>query len=577
MGDNKNLILALVLSAMVLFGWSILFPTSTEDLPAEQPVNEQVVPSAGDTVAANDAAPLPPRSLEDALEEDSRVAIETPRLEGSINLVGGRIDDLTMTDHTVALDGESGPVRLLSPSRTPEAYFTEFGWTSDGIDVPTSTTRWTSDGQVLTPQTPVTLSWSNDSGQTFKLVFEVDENYLFTVDQRIENRGAGAVGVGTYARARRAGIDESRTMFNVHNGPMGVFNNEATYDVDYDDLEDDGAQSFSTTGGWIGFTDKYWLTALIPSQDNSVRATMQAIKGDGGDVAGYQTDFVGNGMIVEPGTAKIVESRLFAGAKEKKLLDDYERAGVQRLSKSIDWGWFEWFMRPIFDLLRWLFMVTGNFGVAIILLTVLVRLVLYPIANKQFRSFAGMRRVQPKLKALQDRYKDDKPKLQQEMMKLYQAEKINPLAGCLPILLQIPIFYALYKVLLVSVEMRHQPFVLWLKDLSAPDPLTPINLFGLLDFTPPSFIAIGVLPILLGVSMWLQFKLNPTPVTDPVQKQIFGIMPWVLMVVMAPFAAGLQLYWVANNILTLAQQKFFYWRYDKDNPPEVVEAKATKA
>ena len=253
--------------------------------------------------------------------------------------------------------------------------------------------------------------------------------------------------------------------------------------------------------------------------------------------------------------------KLFAGAKEKQALDRYESAGITKLSKSIDWGWFEWFMRPIFNLLQWLFHATGNFGVAIICLTLIVRLLMFPIADKQFRSMAGLRKVQPKMKALQERYKDDKPRLQQEMLKLYQEEKINPAAGCLPILLQIPVFYALYKVLMVAVEMRHQPFALWIHDLSAPDPLTPVNLFGLLDFTPPHFLAIGVLPILLGITMWIQFKLNPQQM-DPVQQQVFGFMPWVLMFVMAPFAAGLQLYWVVSNLLTIAQQWWLYKRYD---------------
>jgi YidC/Oxa1 family membrane protein insertase len=279
----------------------------------------------------------------------------------------------------------------------------------------------------------------------------------------------------------------------------------------------------------------------------------------------YQADVAAPQRVVAPGQTEQFQVRIFAGAKKKSALDRYETAGIDKLSKSIDWGWFEWFMRPIFDLLNWLFKVTGNFGVAIICLTFIVRLLMFPIADRQFKSMAGMRRVQPKLKAIQERYKDDKPRLQQEMLKLYQAEKINPAAGCLPILLQIPIFYALYKVLMVAVEMRHQPFALWIKDLSAPDPMTPVNLFGLLPFHPPGFLALGVLPILLGVTMWMQFKLNPQQM-DPVQQQVFSFMPWVLMFIMAPFAAGLQLYWVVSNILTIIQQKWFYRRYDLTHP-----------
>jgi YidC/Oxa1 family membrane protein insertase len=327
--------------------------------------------------------------------------------------------------------------------------------------------------------------------------------------------------------------------------------------VDWETLDENKAGvTRDSRGGWLGFTDKYWLTALIPADGAPVEASFR--KSDSG---AYQADYAGAPFLVAPGQAVTAETRLFAGAKEKQFLDRYENEGISKLSKSIDWGWFEWFMRPIFNLLNWLFGQLGNFGLAIIALTVIVRTILFPIADKQFRSMAGMRKVQPKMKAIQEKYKDDKPRLQQEMLNLYKEEKINPAAGCLPILLQIPIFYALYKVLLVSVEMRHQPFYGWIKDLSAPDPLTPVNLFGLLDFTPPAFLAIGVLPILLGITMWIQFKLNPQQ-PDPVQAQIFSIMPWVLMFVMAPFAAGLQLYWVTNNILSIGQQAWLYKRYD---------------
>jgi YidC/Oxa1 family membrane protein insertase len=317
------------------------------------------------------------------------------------------------------------------------------------------------------------------------------------------------------------------------------------------------------------FTDKYWLTALAPANGAPIEASLRKSA-----TGAYQADYASPSFIVAPGTAVSGETRLFAGAKAKSLLDRYQADGIAGFSSSIDWGWFGVIMRPIADLLAWLFKITGNFGVAIICLTFIVRALMYPIADKQFRSFAGMRKIQPKMKELQERFKDDKPRQQQEILKLYQSEKVNPAAGCLPILLQIPIFYALYKVLMVGVEMRHQPFALWIKDLSAPDPMTPVNLFGLLDFTPPAFLAIGVLPILLGVTMWLQFKLNPAQM-DPIQQQVFSIMPWILMFVMAPFAAGLQLYWVVSNILSIAQQKYLYSRYDMESgPPTTIEAKA---
>jgi YidC/Oxa1 family membrane protein insertase len=384
----------------------------------------------------------------------------------------------------------------------------------------------------------------------------VDDAYMFTADQVVANGGAGAVAARPYSLVNRAGPPADEDSITIHIGPMGVFNGAANYGPNYDALREEGEERFSTTGGWLGFTDKYWLAAIIPDQRSSVEASFR--RGTGNS---FQADFTPAPAIVGPGRAVSYQSRLFAGAKEVALLDGYEdRLGITQLDRAIDWGWFYWFEKPIFYLLAWLFEAIGNFGVAIICLTFIVRGLMFPIAQRQFKSMAAMRVVQPKMKAIQERFKDDKPRQQQEMLKLYQEEKINPLAGCLPILLQIPIFYALYKVLMLAVEMRHQPFIGWIRDLSAPDPLTPVNLFGFLPFTPPSFLAIGILPILVGVTMWLQFKLNPQPM-DPVQQQVFSIMPWVLTVVMAPFAAGLQLYWAVSNIISIAQQKWLYSRY----------------
>jgi len=402
----------------------------------------------------------------------------------------------------------------------------------------------------------VTLSWTNPTGQRFELNVSVDDGYLFTVKQRVVNDGGSAIGLRSFGLASRATKSPDPSSWTNHVGPIGFLAGRADYDVDWKTLDENKAGvTRDSRGGWLGFTDKYWLSALIPAEGAPVEASFR--KSASG---AYQADYAGSPFLVGPGQAVSAETRLFAGAKEKQLLDRYENEGIKSLSKSIDWGWFEWFMRPIFNLLNWLFSVLGNFGLAIIALTFIVRGLMFPVADKQFRSMAGMRKVQPKMKELQERYKDDKPRLQQEMLKLYQEEKINPAAGCLPILLQIPVFYALYKTLLVSVDMRHQPFALWIKDLSAPDPLTPINLFGLLPFHPPGFLAIGVLPILLGFTMWIQFKLNPQQM-DPVQQQVFSIMPWVLMFVMAPFAAGLQLYWVTSNILSIGQQWWLYKRY----------------
>ena len=556
MNDNRNMILAIVLSALVLVGWSILaerwFPVAQ---PQTQKVEDGKVKPMP-TPASSTAAPQALRSRVVVIASTPRVRFQTASLSGSINLEGARIDDVVMLRQHATVDKKSPPVPLLSPQGARAASFVGFGWNGDGIALPGPETVWQASSNVLAPGRPVTLTWTNPAGLRFELNVAIDDLYMFTVTQRVTNTTAVPVALRPYAYASRAGRSVDLDSWTVHVGPIRVANGEADYGVDWSTIREagPGGVNFNRSTGWIGFTDKYWLTALAP-----VGPTTNAFRHS---VAGpYQADVAGNDQIVASGKTLQFQTRVFAGVKEKAALDRYEAAGIAELSNSIDWGWFEWFMRPIFDLLNWLFKVTGNFGVAIICLTFIVRLLMFPIADKQFRSMAGMRKIQPKLKAIQERYKDDKAKLQQEMLKLYQQEKINPAAGCLPILLQIPIFYALYKVLLVAVEMRHQPFALWIKDLSAPDPLTPLNLFGLLNFDPPALIAIGVLPILLGVTMWIQFKLNPQQL-DPVQQQIFSFMPWILMFVMAPFAAGLQLYWVVSNILTIGQQWWLYKRYD---------------
>ena len=565
--NNRNMLLAIVLSAMVLLGWSLLsdrfFPTAA---PQTQTVdNGKVKPIAQPAVVPGANAPQAIRARAVVLGETQRVRIATPSLAGSINLKGARFDDLVLARQRETISPTSRAVRLLSPAGANGAYFASFGWTGQGVAAPDANALWTASAPTLSPGKPVTLSWSNPTGQRFELIVSIDEGYLFSVRQRVVNLGAAPVAVTPFALVSRAAKSSDASSWTSHVGPISFLGAKAEYGIDWETLDEDrSGVTRDSRGGWLGFTDKYWLTALAPANNAPIAASFRKSA-----TGAYQADYAAAPTIVAPGQAVSGDTRLFAGAKEKNWLDRYETAGIPKLSKSIDWGWFEWFMRPIFSLLQWLFLITGNFGVAIICLTFIVRLLMFPIADKQFRSMAGMRTIQPKMKALQEKHKDDKPRLQQETLKLYQAEKINPVAGCLPILLQIPVFYALYKVLMVSVEMRHQPFALWIRDLSAPDPMTPLNLFGLLDFTPPGFLAIGVLPILLGVTMWLQFKLNPAPM-DPVQQQVFSIMPWVLMFVMAPFAAGLQLYWVVSNILTIAQQKWLYHRYDleKDSDAE---------
>jgi YidC/Oxa1 family membrane protein insertase len=556
LNDSKNLILAVVLSALVLLGWSWAanryFPTASPQSSKIENGKQQPLPQPQAQPAA--AGPKALQSRATVLKTTPRVRIQTPSLQGSINLKGAQIDDLLLVQQKQTVAKDSAPVRLLSPLGAPGAYIASFGWTGEGVAVPTLDTLWTADGQTLSPGRPVTLSTQGADGVRYQIRIAVDDGYLFSVTQRVLNASGKPIVVrpiGLISRADKAHDPDSWTN---HVGPMSVFDGKANYEIDYKTLEKEGAQGSNGVSGWLGFTDKYWLTALAPAADAAMAADFRRSPS-----GGYQADYALAPATLGPGQAVATGTRLFAGAKEKAWLDRYEDAGIAKLSKSIDWGWFEWFMRPIFDLLVWLFHATGNFGVAIICLTLIVRAIMFPIAQKQFASMAAMRKVQPKMKAIQERYKDDKQRQQQEILKLYQTEKINPAAGCLPILLQIPVFYALYKVLLVSVEMRHQPFMLWIQDLSAPDPLSPVNLFGLLHFTPPAYLAIGVLPILVGFTQWLSMKLNPQPM-DPAQAQIFAIMPWVLVFIMAPFAAGLQLYWMTNNLLTIAQQ---WWLYRK--------------
>ncbi|MGP1283541.1 MAG: membrane protein insertase YidC [Parasphingopyxis sp.] len=560
MDSSRNMIMAIVLSALVLIGWSFLSeqiaPTATE--PSTEFVDgEQVVlPNAEADPAPDSPAAL--RELSDVLTESrgDRIVIETPRLEGSINLRGARIDDLVLLDYRQTIEDNSPPIRLLTPEGVEAANYAHFGWASEDIEAPDGDTLWQADGETLAPGSPVTMQWRNDTGQLFEIILEVDANFLFSVDQRISNVGDGPVSARSYALITRTGESPDPDTWLIHTGPAGFWADDLNH-IDFDDVRDAGTQGerFSVSDGWLGFNDKYWLTALVPGAGDTVDAAFVPLSGDR-----YQAVFTSAPAVVPAGRAITGSTSFFAGAKETLLLERYEaERGLNQIDLAIDWGWFYWFELPIFYLLHWLFMTVGNFGVAIILMTFVVRGLMFPIAQKQFSSMAGMRAVQPKMKEIQDRYKDDKPKMQQEVLALYQREKVNPLAGCLPIFLQIPIFYALYKVLMLSVEMRHEPFALWLQDLSAPDPLTPVNLFGLLAFTPPSWLAIGILPILLGITMWLQFKLNPAQM-DPMQQKIFGIMPWVFMVIMAPFAAGLQLYWVTSNILTIAQQKWLYSR-----------------
>lgn len=556
--------LAVLLSSLVLIGWTFLadrFLPQAPAAPATSTAATTATSAATTTVAAPATAPgsapgAAPGSAVAAAAVPAgpspRIAIETPRLKGTINLDGARFDDLVLPTYRQTVARDSPPVRLFARAGTADAQFAQFGWV--GAAAPPLNARWTADRTTLTPATPVTLSWTSPQGLVFRQTISVDKDYLFTVEQRIENPTAGAVSLQPFGLVSRKG-EAPAAEVNVHVGPVAVLDGTLKdSDLEYKKLREDGPQRFTSTGGWLGLTEKYWLAASVPDQKARIDASFKYAGGQ------YQADWLAAAITVPAGGSVATTARLFAGAKEVNLLDRYTEAGIPRLDKAVSWGWFEAIAKPIFYLLDLLFKLTGNFGVAIIGLTLIVRALMFPIANKQYESMAKMRVIGPRMKAIQEKYKDDKLRAQQEMMAIYKTEKVNPLAGCLPILLQIPIFYALYKTLLISIEMRHQPFVLWLKDLSAPDPLTPLNLFGLIAWQPPAFIALGVLPILLGVTMYIQQKLNPATL-DPVQQQVFAIMPWVFMFFMAPFAAGLQLYWMVNNVVSIFQQLYMNRKY----------------
>jgi len=569
--NQRNLILAIVLSIVLLFGFDFVMGRL---YPQPEPVEPGTIAEA----PAIDAAPadptLPPaartreggltdeseiaaeqESLALDLASDARVRIEAPAITGSINPVGARIDDLTLNRHMQTIEDDSGPVRLFSPDGTPAQHFAQFGWVGEGVRLPDARTVWQASGGSLSPENPVTLSWDNGEGQAFAIRLSVDDNYMITAEQAVTNNGTGAVVVQPYGFINRTSRTASTDTWNVHSGPIGAFDASVDFGNDYDDVAESGTISPEGRPDWIGFTDIYWMSTLMPESGTRPEGTFRTLGEEH-----FRSDLVYQPVTVAPGATQSRTTRLFAGAKESDVLDLYEREGITNFSLAIDWGWFRWFEKPILWLLNQLYGLAGNFGLAIILLTVIVRGLMFPLAQKQFASMAAMRAIQPKMKALQERYKDDKPKQQQEIMELYKREKVNPLSGCLPIFLQIPIFFALYKVLMLAIEMRHKPFVLWVQDLSVPDPLHILNLFGLLPFDVPGFLAIGPLALLLGLTMFLQFKLNPATM-DPIQQQMFMIMPWVLMFVMAPFAAGLLLYWNTSNILTIAQQTYLYSRH----------------
>ncbi len=548
--DNRNLLLAVLLSGLLILGWDAGMRYFYPEAALTAPAKPAATAAAGGDLGAEARGPRKV-DLKTALASPNRVAIDTPRIEGSINLVGARIDDIELKDYRETVKKDSGPVQLFAPEGTPRQYFAEFGFIAGGVRQP-SNALWQADGTKLTPTTPVTLTRTDANGITYRIRFAVDQNYMITATQSATNAGAAAAIIQPFALIKRTSVGASRDEFATHSGAVGVFSGTLWDPHSYDELAELGGEKPEGVASWLGFADQYWLAALVPGKGETDSVGFRSL----GDSL-FRSDLLYAAQTVPAGGTLTQETRLYAGAKDSQILDQYEDSGITYFGKAISWGWFEIVEKPLLWLLRTLDGLVNNFGVAIILLTVIIRGLMFPIAQKQFASMAQMKAVQPKMKEIQERFKDDKQRQQQEIMKLYKDEKVNPLAGCLPLLIQIPIFFALYKVLVLAIEMRHEPFILWLRDLSAPDPAHILNLFGVLPYDVPGFLAIGPLAVLLGVTMWLTFKLNPSAM-DPVQQQMFAIMPWILMFVMAPFAAGLLLYWVTSNILTVAQQSYLY-------------------
>ena len=569
--QNKNLILATALSFAVILVWFLLFP------PPEQDATDPNAPAVTEQVAETGTAPTAPPAMTGvatdttAVEADAdapRLTIDTPRLAGSVSLKGGRIDELALKDYRETIDEGSDIVTMLSPLGSANPYYALFGWApGTGLSmeqVPGANTIWSVEsGSTLTPGSPITLAWDNGAGLTFRREMSVDDNYMFQVRQTVQNTGGATVSLAPYGVIARHGEPDIKKFFILHEGLIGMADGELTEtsykdatDLDFDPREGARAEVAQVAeAGWIGFTDHFWMSTLIPAP-GAFKST--AKYDEVRDI--YQTEAVLPTQTLAPGQSVTAEMSLFAGAKEWETIRDYQdKKGVPGFIDSIDWGWFFFLTKPIFWLLHTLHGLIGNMGWAIIGLTVVIKLIVFPLAYKSYASMAKMKELQPKMEELKKAAGDDRQKMQQGMMELYKKEKVNPASGCLPILIQIPIFFSLYKVIFVTLELRHAAWVGWIRDLSAPDPSSILNLFGLLPFAAPdqgSFLAIislGILPILLGISMWLQQKLNPAP-SDPTQQMIFAWMPWVFMFMLGNFASGLVLYWITNNTITFIQQ-----------------------
>ncbi len=585
--NNRNMIIAIVLSIVVLFGWQFLVAgpqleqaqkrAQIEAQQQSQTTDHGLATPAPGTAAAPGTTPEAggTTSFADraaALAATPRVSIDTPALGGSISLRGGRLDDLQLKRYTETVDPNSPIITLLTPSGAPSGYYVEQGWAPASgatVALPGSDTEWVVDGanQTLTTATPVTLKWDNGQGLTFRRVFNVDENYLFTVTQSVENQTAGDVALYPYSRIVRQGIPHLQNFFVQHEGPLGVLGPNNLVSKKYSDVVHDKQIDYtSPTGGWVGITDKYWATAVLTQPGSPVNARFSHTTNGPVDV--FQTSFVESTPVVVPagGTAD-TKSFVFAGAKQTHIIDNYDKTyGFDRLELLIDWGWLHFITRPMFELLQFLYGILGNFGLAILGVTVIVKALFFPLANRSYKSMAAMRRVQPEMKAIQERFKDDRVQQQQAMMELYKKEKINPLSGCLPILVQIPVFFSLYTVIFISLEMRHAPFFGWIVDLAAPDPTNVFTLFGLIPWDPTALpvvgglLHLGVWPLIMGITMWVQMRLNPPP-PDPTQAAIFNWMPVIFTFMLGSFPAGLVIYWAWNNFLSVTQQYFIMKRH----------------
>jgi len=589
MNDNKNTILAIVLSAMVLIVWQYWFGVPMEkqrqealqrqqqqsQQQAQQPASQQstqppqpvpgVAPQEGSAppVPGQGTAVAPGTSREAAISSSPRIDIETPSLRGSIALKGGRIDDLSLIKYRETVDPNSPAIVLLSPSGSPKPFYAEFGWvagTGAAPQLPNTETVWRQEGSgTLGVGRPVTLVFDNGQGLAFRRTIEVDDKYLFTIKDEVANKGTGAVTLYPYALISRHGTPKTEGYYILHEGLIGVLGEQGLQEVTYSAIADKKERmTFNVTNGWLGITDKYWAAALLP--DNSAKLQAHFSSGTLNTQKTYQSDYLLDPQTIAPGTTGTANARLFAGAKEVETIDGYDKQlKLNRFELLIDWGWFHFITKPMFTAMDWIYRLVGNFGIAILIITVAIKIIFFPLANKSYASMAKMKSVQPQMMAIRERYADDKMKQQQAMMELYKKEKINPMAGCLPIVIQIPVFFALYKVLFVTIEMRHAPFFGWIKDLAAPDPTTVFNLFGLLPWDPTiipvigSFLHVGVWPLIMGVTMWVQMKLNPAP-PDPTQKMIFDWMPIVFTFMLASFSAGLVIYWAWNNTLSVLQQ-----------------------